>query len=69
MAIEDYEAELEQLDSEIADIDNAIALLAAGDSQLEADMRTEFAAARERLIITREKTLTHIELIRASTLH
>lgn len=34
MAIEDYEAELDQLDKEIADIDSALALLAAGDTEM-----------------------------------
>lgn len=69
MAIEDYEAELDQLNNEIADVDSAIALLSDGDNDLKADMQAEFVRVRQRLLKAREKTLAQIETIRASTRH
>ena len=63
MSIEDYEAEIEQLDAELADIANAIAL-GLGD-----DVQAEFQKARDRLLKARRETLEHIDRIRASTRH
>lgn len=69
MSIEDYEAELDQLNSEIADVDNAMALFSFDEGGLAADMQAEFARVRHRLSKVRQKTLAQIETIRASTRH
>lgn len=69
MAIEDYETELEQIDRELEDVNSVMALLAGAGSELEADMKAEFADVRARLLKAREKTLEQMETIRASSRH
>lgn len=55
MSIEDYEAELAQIDTKLEDVNSVISLLASVDSEREADMRTQFVDMRERLLKAREK--------------
>lgn len=69
MSIEDYEAELAQIDSELEDVNGVMSLLTAADGELQGDMRAEFTAVRERLLKAREKTLEQMAAIRSASRH
>lgn len=69
MSIEDYEAELTQIDGELEDVNGVMALLTAADGELQGDMHAEFTAVRERLLKAREKTLEQMAAIRSASRH